>query len=432
MQRGDEVKIDPRAGATASGLASYVRLSEVDAPIRLDGNTRWAPFSAFLLPAARYDLLIVPEDGAAPLYFPARTAHEINILSPQVDPGAAVTGRLLDPAGAPVRDGRVVLRAGALTSTVGASDVDGNFALRARPETYALVVSPPPDAGLPELQVPVASGLAVSADAAVEVRWAGAAAARLQVLVSGADGATAAGARVQLQMDAIAQAGSLAAGKAKLAAEGRLDLVALAGSDGAVTFPRLPRARYRVTVAPPDSDSVSAVADAVVDLSGGDSSRSINLGRRVPLRGRLFPAGDAAGMRVVAALAATDPLRPLRPSVSSTVGPDGTYEVPVDPGRDYLVWLEPPAGSRMPRVVVGRVPASAAGGAAPDHTLARGLTVDALLTVDAKLAEVPGALLQVLCIPDAPDCFDATVPLAEAVSGTGGRAQLVLPDPGRP
>src|SRR5262249_31574204 len=148
-----------------------------------------------------------------------------------------------------------------------------------------------------------------------------------------------------------------------------------------------------------DTDGASAVTDAALDLTAGDEVRTITLGRRVSLRGRVSPVADAAGMRVVAALAAADPLRALRPPVSSAVRPDGSYELSVDPGRDYLVWLEPPAGSAMPRVVVGRVPVSAMGGAAPDRALARGLTVDALLTVDAKLAEVPGAVLQVFCMP---------------------------------
>src|SRR5581483_10492458 len=113
-------------------------------------------------------------------------------------PGTALGGKLVDGAGAAVRDARVILRAGALTSTVGASDATGAWTVHARAGTFALSVSPPAASGLPDLVLGASpAGLAIP-DAAsagsADIAWAALTAAPVALTITGADGRPAGGA----------------------------------------------------------------------------------------------------------------------------------------------------------------------------------------------------------------------------------------------
>lgn len=433
LMRGDTVSFDPQDAAGMSGVPSYVRVSQVGSDLAFEGYTGLpTPFQAILLPPAAYDVLVVPDRDFAPVLHTARTPAAINVLPRRLDPGTALAGQALDGAGMPVRNVRVVLRAGVLTSTVGESDASGAFAVRVREGQFGAVFSAPPDSGLPDAHVAADPGLAVAQAARIDVRWNAVAAARLELAIRSTDGMLPPeGTRVRVEIDPpLADAAAVVlrpeGGPAVMrTASGRLRVTQAVTATGGAIFPRLPRARYRVTIIPPDARSAAAVTDATVDLSSGDpGARELRIGAKVKLRGDL--AGPAEGARITAFPVGTDL---SRPPVTGTVGAAGAWELAVDPQRRYVLLAEPAAGTAA-RVFVGMVEVGATAAEAPRRTLPPALPVRGRVTVDASMPGVPGTVLQVYCAGAAADCPDRAIPLAETVTDALGRYELALPDPG--
>jgi len=108
------------------------------------------------------------------------------------------------------------------------------------------------------------------------------------------------------------------------------------------------------------------------------------------------------------------------------VATDGTYRLYVDPGRNYELLAQPPAGSLRGRAVLA-ASASAATSPVADAMLPVAYPVSG--TVTAGTSAVGGALVQAFCPSTSPMCRDATFPLAEAITRADGTFRLMLPVP---
>lgn len=417
-------------------LPAYVRISSAASRVAIEGHTGPRPVSAVLLPFVTYDLLLIPDGPVAPLLL-SKIPAEIRSVVP-LDPGIAVTGRTLGPGGQPIGDVRVVMRAGTRPSTLGRSDASGAFELLTRGGTMSAEINPPDGSSLPNLRVPGTPGIVLTEGGSLElsVTWAPATTAALRISVVATDGTTpVAGAAVLVE--STAPPGGPAAGQvtAKLTgsfgptevvlpAEGAVKVEATSSATGAATFPALPVGAYRVTVAPPPAMAAAqlATSTAMVTLPGAGITRAIPLVRKVRMSGTLSPAAMTSGVRVIA----IDEL--TRASTAVTAGDGGRYQLLLDPGRSYRMWVEPPAGQLLGRAVLGTITAGVSDGAVPDRTVPPGLPFDGRVAVGATPAG--GTLIQVFCVGLTTHCVDPTLPLAETIAAPDGTFYLVLPDPG--
>ena len=152
--------------------------------------------------------------------------------------------------------------------------------------------------------------------------------------------------------------------------------------------------------------------------------------KRARILGRLTPTDMAAGLTVQALDAGGDG---FRRSVLVVVKPDGSYEIPADPGRLYRLFVEPTPDRRVPRIPLIPVRARATD-LSDEQRLPRKLTVRGSALGDGM--PIPGAVIQVFCVGNAPDCLDPefpdvsnTPPIDETVSGPDGKYELYVPEP---
>lgn len=437
LERGELVSLEPQ-NDNNSAVASYIRLSQVDSAVTLEGHTAQLKFSTFLLPLALYDVLVVPDprgdDPMPPMFYRDRTGRALQTLPQTLDPGIRINGRVLDESGAPVADARMLLRAGALSSTVGASNAEGHCSFRVREGTFAALVSPPPGSGLPEAQIAMQPGITVtSAVGAVEFRWKTLPTARLSLLVRDLDGSPAGtGARVRIELDSpLADVGAFVVSPTSAMASthratGTVRATAGLEALGTVEFAKVPRGRYRATLIPADADNLSALTTTTLDLSAGDiAGRELRFVEKVAIRGQITPIGTTAGVRILAFPLAADP---PRPAATAEVKTDGSYELKVDPGRTYTLVADPGIDKLLARGQLGAVEVGSSTVSMPERRLPSALVYEGRVMV-ASQPPVAGVVLQVFCLIPSADCPDPSIPLAETVSDGSGRFRLLLPDP---
>ena len=451
LQRGYPVTIDPQDERGFELPAYYVRVSGRSSTARFDGYvvpSRRMGFQALLELGQRYDVLLVPDAqgppaARAPLAYSGLLAEEFGLQSFRVNPGTRVAGVVLNSDGTPLAGARVRLRSGALPSTVGQTDAAGVYELRVRGGRFEVRVVPPDSSGLPEAQLPESTGFLIGdapADLPLDFSYGPASGVRLGVTVQGpAGGAALAGVRVQLESEsgALPDVGTFRLdGGARIPAAGVVRRVRTTDASGVATFEALPRTRYRAVLVPPD-DAPGDPAITLTELDVGAveapvNARTVTLGSRSRLTGRLLPAAMSAGLVVKAVDTGEEG---AGRTVTATVGADGRYEVPTDPGRVYRLFIEPPADRRVSRIPLEPFRAKATG-ATLDRTLPMRLGVSGAALENGSPA--PGVLVQVFCVGAAPTCIDAeapdvtgTAPIDETVSGPDGRYQLWVPDPGQ-
>ena len=226
-------------------------------------------------------------------------------------------------------------------------------------------------------------------------------------------------------------------GDSDLPAAGIVRRVATSDAAGVASFPALPRTRYRATLVPPEAAPGDPAVTTVsgLDLGTGGpaiTTRTLPLARRSRLVGRLLPEATAAGLMIKAVDAAEDG---AGRTVTAIVGPDGRYELPTDPDRVYRVFIEPPADRRVPRIPLEPVRARSTN-VTLDRTLPNRLSLSGSALENGSAAA--GVVIQVFCLGSAPTCIDPeapditnTPPIDETVSGSDGRYQLYVPDPGQ-
>jgi hypothetical protein len=436
LEQGVPVPFEPQDELGTHGVASYVRVTQRGSSLAVEGHTGNADFRPPLLALNFYDVIMVPDEEIAPFVVLGKMPDALKVISQKLAPGSLLTGKLADGAGRPLSDGRVILRAGALTSTVGASGDAGDFSLRVRAGQFSVTVAPRPESGLPELDLAPENGLAVvdgQSAGAVEVKWAPVTPAPVGLVVRTADNQLAGGARLRLELlTPIAAAGTLihhAANGATVmhTVPGYVRVSAQVASDGSIKFPAVPPGQYRLMMTPADTDRLSALTSVTLDVPGaGLAARAVRLAMKVKLNGNLLPAGETQGTRVFASPQDADPPRPV---ASTTVSAAGTYQLDVDPGRSYVVWADPGLGKPLARAQLVKISSGASGAQVPDRTLPKALAFSGKLTGGNAGAAVPNAVIQLFCDVAAATCLDPEIALGEGVSDRNGNFALTLPDP---
>src|SRR5262249_10171803 len=104
-----------------------------------------------------------------------------------VDSGTPVVGHITDGNG-PVEGARILLRAGALPSTVGTSGKNGEFKVGARAGLVSVIVLPPAGAHLPEAVVTEAVGVPnAPPSVSLDFQWSAPAVSTLSLTVRASD-----------------------------------------------------------------------------------------------------------------------------------------------------------------------------------------------------------------------------------------------------
>ncbi len=465
LRRGQEIVVtalDERAELPAY----FVQLRSRDSTARLEGFIdaslpirRNFGFRARLdvsMSNQKYDLLVIPapDTGAGirpPQLYPELSHPDIQLQDYVMQPGTRVSGTI-SAAGVPLPAARVRLRDGLLPSTIGTTTGNGGYELRVRGGRFEMRVRrfevrvlPPPGTGLPEALLPESAGVTIPEDLAelpLDFQYGALPTSRLELTVN-----TPAGSPVGKSVEVLLQSlegelgnvGNFAFAGTTVTGSGSVRL--LHPTTGAtVVFERVPRARYRVTVAPPaDLPGELGITSEEIDLraAGTTVARAIALKARTMVQGRLTGTAPIVGLRVRASDAGEDGFR--RTTIVN-VGSDGLYTIPADIDRLYRVSLEPTADRSVPRIPL--IPFRARAGAPVNsQALPRILTVKGQALGEGQAAAVgrqplAGAVIQIYCQGNAPECvadespdISNTLPIDETVSGPDGNYDLRIPEP---
>jgi hypothetical protein len=441
LQSGYPVIIDPQ-DAARDAIRSFIRITSVQSTLRFEGRNDLLGFETALDPLLSYDVLVIPEkDHYAPALFRRLRPTQIAAQPFTFEHGTLVRGRLLVGTDSPVAGARVLLRAGPLPSTLGASRADGAFELRARPEAFTALVLPPPDSGLPEAHLPTGQRLTVGTTSLdLELRWRPPASGRLEIQVAGAGGGPLIRpARVRLESvpGALPDVGTFQIGPdQRFIAEGVVRLEGTTSDGGLATFARLPGARYSLTIVP------GTTADGTVTTIEHESTAGtarVTLARPIAIAGRLEPAALGAGISVVAMDAS-----PVVPGevLRTTADGSGQFQLVAAPGRTYRLFTEPLPERQLPRLFLGTVRTTTEDLTFEPYTLHPGLPLAGAVTFtmqDGRVAPVPGTVIQVFCTGKPPECVDpdngpasdSARPVGETVTDARGRYELYVPDPAK-
>jgi hypothetical protein len=434
LERGQLVRIDPHDRNDVA-ISSFIRISSPASTVLFEGHNKDTNmgFQPALLPLLAYDVLVVPDGPIAPILLTGRKPSELVAPLFLLDPGVSVSGDVRAGAGAgtPVAGVRVLMRSGRLPSTIGTSDGDGRFALRARPGQWSAVVLPPAGSALPEAQTSGAIALP-DQPASLRFQWKVLPTARLDIAVTEPGGQPASRpvrVRIESEPGALPDVGTFQFESTTLGATGYLRLDVDAAANGVATFTGVPIGRYHVYAVPPLESTDVAVTEGRVEVGTAEPQR-IALARPVRISGRVLPVNLSAGLRIIAL--DTDSGSPGE-SASAILDAEGRYDLRLAPGRSFRLQIEPAPERNLPRLFLGAVTANA-DTVLPDVTGTAGITFVGSVTVERTL--VPGAVVQVYCTglppdcvdPDAPDT-DAARPVSETVTTQDGRFQVHLPDP---
>jgi hypothetical protein len=430
---GTKVVVAPKDERTGALVTAYVRISSPGSGVIFEGDTRRA-FEANWLTDKPYDVLVVPFNGgkAPQLFSPAHAMQDFII-----DDGIFVLGLATDAEGKGVANVQILLRGGARPSTIGRSDLWGNFSLQARFGTLSGIIAPPSEVGLPEIHVLADKnnpGIVLDGvDRVLHVEWAAVTRAPLSVVVTAAAGGAAVGARVRLESPAeipdAAKVSVFAAPDTRLqtlTASGVIRIEEITDAAGVARFPAVPVGSYRATIMPASSGQ-GILTTVDLTKTAIDQSEPIVLATPVTLTGTLTPVGAAAGTRVVArdqgiGLVAND--------ATATVDPSGAFSLRLAPNRRYRLVAEPPPASTFARTLLGSsivVDGRAVQTLSPAKLSAGRVHVLTLASGDVAL---PGAFVQVFCPASSARCLDPTLALAEVFSDANGGFTVTLPVPG--
>ena len=112
--------------------------------------------------------------------------------------------------------------------------------------------------------------------------------------------------------------------------------------------------------------------------------------------------------------------------VTADTDKDGSYALPVSPRRRYALIAHPPSESAFATTFIGSGPWEAT-----DFVITQSLRIRrpwAARVVGVRpQSGVAGAAVSIYCHPDAVDCPDPTVPLAESATAPDGSFQVAVP-----
>ncbi|HEV3030795.1 MAG TPA: hypothetical protein VG319_04095 [Polyangia bacterium] len=410
-------------------IPSYVRITSPSFAFDLEGDTGRGALVAPLSTALTYDVLIVPDDGLAPLLVSGTPDSVSNKMS--IVPGAVVTGSTRDGNGQAVAGARIVLEAGLRPSTVGVSAADGSFGLTTRDGILAADILAPSGSGLPDAHVAASPGIVLLAGATsldLSMSWAKVPAAPLTITATKpGGGAAVAGARVRVDLaDTLSDVGTLSVRgvpSAELSATGTAHADGVTDAQGIAHLGLLPVGTYHLVVAPADGDPSVAITPSDVVLPSTGASPHVALAPPAAFSGTLLPKGPTAGAKLTAIdrgpLAAVTLPR-------ATAAADGSYTLLLAAGRSYELLVEPAPGAALGRGVIAVV--------SPDGTTnVRSDVVPPALVWEGSVTgaghAIAGALVEVFCAPPAASCIDPTLAVAQGMTGADGTLTLTLPSP---
>jgi len=464
FQHGFAVSIDPviaaqtnAAGLPAVALPSLVRVSPQGSTWTIDGaSSDEGPMRALLNPRLSYDVLVVPLNATSTSTYPpllvSKPAQEFRATDFDVAAGVTVRGTLRTPTGS-ASGARVLLRANAnapttlpLPSTVGSADATGAYSLRASAGTvFSAVVVPPSDTSLPQITIADCIDLTQSTNGTnvdrVDFTWNTVSTTTMTLQVLTSDNITPAAnttVRLQSQDGALPDAGVLSVAGTDWSGTvaGSVQQQGTTDADGSIVFANIPKVAYNLTLMPPiNQTGDDAITSGSIDLSGAGASipRSLTLGRKINLSGRLLPADAASGAHLVATDTGADVLVSI---ISTPVGSDGSYAFSADPGRTYRFSVEPAAGKKLPtRIPLYGVKTTDQDTKLADRTLPSGLKVNGVVSFSGR--QVGGAIVQAYCERAAmAGCADPNnpsaslpPPLVEFATLADGSYSFYLPDP---
>jgi hypothetical protein len=445
---GYTVPIDPRvpnALELASAIPSYLRLSAPGSSFLQEGRTTAKGATTFRVsPLRQYNLMIIPDNGWAPQRFDGLMLSGATVPSfskpnnPdfELSQGTEIRVRLRD-AGFAVVGARVLFRAGALPSTLGASDEGGNTRIYVAGDgnrSFGAQVIAPPGKGLPDLALDASSGLRLPAPRNVAetmtIDWAPMPRGKIEIaIVSEKSGLPIRDAQVVAQFSApLANAGTIVLnGGPTVALSGRIKLQATSDGNGKVLLDAIPRTQYTLTVTPPMGSDSSITT--TLDLSTVDPGPTeIRVPERVRFFGRF--TGTLTTGSVIEAIP-DDPTDNRR--VSASLDANGGYTLLLDREKNYRLRLRVGEDTRL-TLPLGMLRAEKTGSELPPRALPRTVSLQGMAT--NKSLGVPGALVEVYCLADLPDCIDFRAPnvngalrIAEGRTDGKGRFQIPLPDP---
>jgi hypothetical protein len=321
-------------------------------------------------------------------------------------------------------------------SSVGNSDVQGNYTLHAQPGRYWVAVAPPLDSGLSEALDPLP--ISLFGGATIGFSWLAPSTAPLVLEVRDAAG-PARGTRVLVSATQSTPVGTLTfqgvdGSSFAHAANSNVQMEVTADESGTAAFPTLPaNATYTVLLLPATLGPGAATTKLSLLLPPEGLHQTVSLAVESPILGQLKPGAtvpaspDWSQVQVVAF--DKSQLVPESPR-AVWANPDGSFSLGVSPGRAYAVVVWPPASSGLARTFVGPglLQASAFRTTQPVQA-AMDWTSSVSIMTKSDAVGIVGAALQTTCHPGYWRCIDPTIPLAETTSGDNGTFTLRVPDP---
>ena len=416
----------------ATPLAAYLRvISSGTDPQVVETFADSAGEFSTRLAAGTYDVLVIPADeGVAPELRTGLAVGGLSLLT--LTAGDAISGTVRDGAGSAVVGARVSLRIDGVPSTIATTGAGGEFTVLARAGgATAVTVAPPPGSGLPRLELPASAGLVASVGVELAIAYAAGSTARdLSIPVNLSDGLTPAPAtRVTWIARPLSAVGSVTADGDSYDAAGALRLTSVADAGGVVTATQLPEALYDVILEPVAAPAGELVALTTVDLRPSIAPpTALALASAVLLTGSVNADSSPVANVVITALPRDLLANVGVASAMAVTDSAGEYSLGVIGGGEYdLVFAAP--GDDLTRARLVAVTAPLADPLVLDPVeLDRAIAVSGQLTIPGVAGGAAGVHVMALCY--ACTGVEAVAPVAEAVTDSGGRFTLAIPDPG--
>jgi hypothetical protein len=421
----NQVAIDP--GVVAMGLVrdgatpipAYLRfipLGGRDAYVEAYASTDGA-FATRTLNQV-HDVLVVPTIAG---YAPKLVTSWTPGMNLAISPGVAITGTVVDPAGAPVANAQVQIQVDGTPSTLATTNGAGAFTVRAEVPIGAnelrVDVAPPVASGLPRVSgasmtltptmpiaVAYASALVRRDVGGTVVRRGGVAQANIPVKLVGTIGTVA----------------TITTGSTTITANGEVRIATQTTGTGA-----LPAG----TLAP--NAPLSAVSQISGQLAVGTFDLTLAVPAAIDAPGTLpitTVVNDAAGSPLPNALVELVPAGALRLAGASTLrastNASGVASLAVPAGGVFDLRASDPQGKGAPVRFEG-VPAASI---APVYALAKSKQVTGTLLLSGNPQPVGRATIQILCTLCAG--VERTRPMAEGSSSSGGDFSIAVLDAG--
>jgi len=403
--------------STGAPVAAYLRARLRDGIAAADYETFSSATGDFALqlPDGRYDLLVVPSDGALPsAYLADRSVAEL--AGPLMLPApTTLSGQLLDSSGVGVAGARVSLVIDGARSTEATSASDGSFSVLGPQGTLSgMSVAPPVGSGMPSLRSDGLLGQAVDNLSTIRIRYADASISA-QVDLSDSVGAQAATALVEWRAD-IPAAGSVEVASVE-SVPGTLRVLAIADASGRVQSPLVARTSTLVAYA---SDGDEAAIAANVPWATAPLS-SLSLQPRVALSVR----ATSAEVGIEGAQVQATPVGVLAPEsalVTGVTNVDGANSLGLVAGGSYEILVSDVETGEVVQVISNVQGSSVI----PPFALPGTIVAQGHLLIGGD--DAAGAQVRLYC----DDCNgpDKARVQATAVADVAGRFSFRIADPG--